>query len=207
MLILFLEPFDTNEYESNNRILSLLGFGALLCGVFVIQSIIENSWYNSVNKIWTVSQEILSTIIFFTFSGTTIYLYNHLIVNDLPYSMASHWWYYSHIVAAMIPIVAPLLIYLRQQFGECIIPISPNTVHITGENKNEKLDLQKEALLYIQAIENYVEIYFVDSDKKLVSKTFRQTLSKVHEQVLMEAESVLMFLKQRDMFWDQLQHK
>ena len=30
---------------------------------------------------------------------------------------------------------------------------------------------------------------------------------KVHEQVLMEAESVLMFLKQRDMFWDQLQHK
>ena len=30
---------------------------------------------------------------------------------------------------------------------------------------------------------------------------------KVHKQVLTEAESVLMFLKQQDMFWDQLQHK
>jgi hypothetical protein len=30
---------------------------------------------------------------------------------------------------------------------------------------------------------------------------------RVHKQVLKEAEEVLQFLKQRDMFWDQLQHK
>ena len=51
-------------------------------------------------------------------------------------------------------------------------------------------------------------------DKKYLNSLQRQltqrtdiNVDKVHEQVLMEAESVLMFLKQRDMFWDQLQHK
>ncbi|NQY30631.1 MAG: LytTR family transcriptional regulator [Flavobacteriaceae bacterium] len=83
----------------------------------------------------------------------------------------------------MIPIVAPVLLYLRQKFGQRIIPNSPNTIIITGENKNEKLKLHKKELLYIQAVENYIEIFFVDRDKKLLSKTFRQTLSKVHEQV------------------------
>lgn len=183
MLIIFLEPFDTNEYESKNRTISLLGFGALLSCVFLIQSIIENKWYKRVNKIWLVSHEILSIIIFFTFSGTVIYLYNHLVINDLNYSLKSHWWYYSHIVLAMIPILAPILIYLRQKFGELIVPMSPNTIIIRGENKNEKLELQKNELLFIQAVENYIEIYFVDADKKLRSKTFRQTLSNVHKQV------------------------
>lgn len=39
--------------------------------------------------------------------------------------------------------------------------------------------------------------------------TPRTDISKdtVHAQVLNEAQDVLLFLKQRDMFWDQLQHK
>lgn len=182
MLIIFLEPFDTNQYESNYRTLSLLGFGAILACVAFIQSSVENVWYAKVNKIWLVSHEIVSTLVFFSISGTLIYLYNHIIINEDTYSLASHWWYCSHIVLAMIPIVAPVLIYLRQKFGERLVPTPSTLITLTGENKNEVLELQKNDLLYIQAVENYIEIYFMDSDKKLISKTFRQTLSKVHNQ-------------------------
>ena len=104
-------------------------------------------------------------------------------MNDLNYSIKSHWWYYKNIVIVMIPIVAPLLLYLRQKFGEHIIPIPQNTIIITGENKNEILKLEKKELLYINAIENYIEIFFVDTGKNLLSKTFRQTLSNVHQQL------------------------
>ena len=114
-IIICLEPFDTNQYESNNRLIILSGFGVLLFIVCLLQSIIENIWYYKANKVWTVSYEILSAIIFFTISGTVIYLYNHLIVNDLNYSIKSHWWYYKNIVIVMIPVIAPLLIYLRQK--------------------------------------------------------------------------------------------
>ena len=51
-------------------------------------------------------------------------------------------------------------------------------------------------------------------DKKYLDSLQRQLTvrtdiadDKVHMQVLMEAESVLDFLKQRDLFWDQLQSK
>ena len=51
-------------------------------------------------------------------------------------------------------------------------------------------------------------------DKKYLHSLQRQLTRRtdipddtVHMQVLMEAETVLMFLKQRDMFWDQLQTK
>jgi hypothetical protein len=183
MLILFLESFNTNEYESDNRTLLLLAFGGILSFVSIIQSSIENFWYTRLNKVWLVSHEIVSTLIFFACSGTLIYLYNHIIINEDSYSLASHWWYYSHIVLAMTPIIAPVLIFLRQKFGKLSIATSPNTITITGENKNETLELQKDKLLYIQAIENYIDIYFINTQKKLTSKTFRQTLSKVHNQV------------------------
>lgn len=183
MIIIFLEPFDTNEYDSDYRLIVLFGFGVLVTLVFIIQSILENRWYNYANKVWTFACEIGSLIVFFLFSGTIIYLYNHLFINNLQYSFKTHWWYYTHIVLAMIPIIAPVFIYVRQKFGERIIPQSSDAIVITGKNKNERLEILKNELFYIQSVENYIEIYYLKPDKQLQSKTFRQTLSQVHEQV------------------------
>ncbi|MFK8044465.1 MAG: LytTR family transcriptional regulator DNA-binding domain-containing protein [Crocinitomicaceae bacterium] len=83
----------------------------------------------------------------------------------------------------MIPVIAPVFLYLRHKFGERILPISQNSVAIIGDNKNEKLALQKKDLLFIHAVENYIDIYFNDVHNKVSSKTFRQTLSKVHLQL------------------------
>lgn len=51
-------------------------------------------------------------------------------------------------------------------------------------------------------------------DRKYLNSLSRQLTKRtdisndtVHDQVLTEAKDVLVFLKQRDMFWDQLQHK
>jgi len=54
---------------------------------------------------------------------------------------------------------------------------------LIGENKNEILQLQKEQLLFIKAVENYVEITFVDESQNVVSLTFRQTLSSCIQQI------------------------
>ncbi|GEP52247.1 hypothetical protein FNO01nite_29190 [Flavobacterium noncentrifugens] len=75
------------------------------------------------------------------------------------------------------------MLYLRQKLGERIVPSSSNSIRLTGENKNEVLSLEKEDLLYIKAVENYIEICYVDQGKSIRSKTFRQTLSNVCEQL------------------------
>lgn len=182
-IIIFLEPFDTNQYQAKYRFLLLAGFGMLLSVVFIVQSLLENKWYNRLNKKWLIIHEIAATFLFFAISGTVLFLYNHLVINDLSYTVESHWWYYSHIVVAMIPVIAPFFIFLRQKFGERIIPPSPSALTLVGENKNEELKIEKDDLLYVKSIENYIEIYFIDANKKPNSKTFRQTLANVQLQL------------------------
>ena len=181
-IIIFLEPFDTNNYETNYKTLSLSVFGVLFLLVFIIHSYIENIIYYRLDKIWKVSYEIISVLFFFLVLGSIIFLYNQLIINSMNYSIESHLWYYKNIVIVFLPIFFPLLIYLRHKFGELIAPLPENTITISGENKNEVLRLQKDNLLYIKALENYIEIYFINSHNTISTKTFRQTLSKTSKQ-------------------------
>jgi len=182
-IIVVLEPFDTDAFKANNKLLLLCGFGILFFATFVSYGSIENVWYLKVKRRWLVYHEVLSATVFFIFSGSVLYLYNRTIVNGLDYSFATHCLYLRTIVLAMIPIFAPLMIYLRQRFGERIIEPSSTLMTLRGENKNEILTLEKEQLLFIKAVENYIEICFTDANKKIISKTFRQTLSDVQRQL------------------------
>ena len=181
-VIIVLQPFDTDQFHSNHKILVLSIFGILFCLAFITYSIFENLWYSRVHKVWRAYHELISILLFFTFVGSVIFLYNSLMINQQSYSLKNHLLYLRTIVLAMTPVLAPLTIYLRQKFGERIVPVPGNTVVLIGENKNEVLKLEKEALLYIKAVENYVEICFVDESKQVVSRTFRQTLSNVYHQ-------------------------
>lgn len=181
-IIIALEPFGTDQFEADNRLLLLSGFGIVTYIVFLIHSTIENIWYFRVRKVWLVKHEIVSVIIFCLFLGTVIYLYNAIIVNQVNCTVETYWRYLRTTVISMLPVFVPAMLYLRQKFGECIIPLPKNSIILTGENKNEILRLEKEELLFIRAVENYVEICFIDKSKKIISKTFRQTLSNICEQ-------------------------
>ncbi|MGV3611448.1 MAG: LytTR family DNA-binding domain-containing protein [Fluviicola sp.] len=181
-VIIVLQPFDTDQFHSNHKILVLSIFGILFCLVFITYSIFENLWYSRVHKVWRGYHELISIVLFFTFVGSVIFLYNSLMINQQSYSVKNHLLYLRTIVLAMVPVLAPLTIYLRQKFGERIIPVPPHSMVLIGENKNEILNLEKESLLFIKAVENYVEICFLDENKKPLSVTFRQTLSNLHHQ-------------------------
>ncbi|MGG5487877.1 LytTR family DNA-binding domain-containing protein [Gaetbulibacter jejuensis] len=182
-VIIFLEPFNTNEYKSSFRTLLLIGFGFLLSLVYVIQSVFENIWYRRFNKVWKVYHEIVSILVFFVVSGSVIFLYNTKVINGLDYSIEAHWWYYKNIVFVFIPILTPPLFYLRNKLGERILPIDKSIVIVTGENKKDFLKLEKKKLLYIKAVQNYIEICFLENDTKVSTKMFRQTLSNAHKQL------------------------
>lgn len=182
-IVIFLQPFDTSQFEADYKIALLSGYGLLTFVVFVMHSSIENIRYFRANKVWSVYDEMMSTLLFFLFSGTVLYLYNRFIVNQVDCTLASYWRFLSVTVAYMIPVFVPPMLYLRQQFGERIIPPAKNSFRLTGENKNEILTVGKEDLLFIRAIENYIEICFMDKSKKVISRTFRQTLSNVCEQL------------------------
>lgn len=183
-IVIVLQPFDTSQFKADHKALLLSGYGIFTFVVFVIHSMIENTWYFRARKVWTVRHEIISAVLFCLFVGTVLYLYNRLVVNLTYLTLATYWRFLSVTVLCMIPVFIPLMLYLRQKFGERIVPPAENSITLLGENKNEVLNMEKEDLLFIRAVENYVEICFVDhSSKKVLSKTFRQTLSNVCEQL------------------------
>lgn len=182
-IIIVLQPYDTSQFEADYKVLLLLGYGILTFVVFVVHSSIENIPYLKVGKVWSVCYEIISVLLFCLFSGTVLYLYNRFIVNLTDLDLASYWRFLSITVACMLPVFVPPMVYLRQKLGERIIPPPKNSIVIMGENKNEILRIEKDELLFIRAVENYVEICFIDKNKKAGSKTFRQTLSNICEQL------------------------
>jgi hypothetical protein len=182
-IIIALQPFGTDQFESDIRLWLLSGFGVVIFFVFVVYSSLENLWYKKVGKVWLVSHEVISTLVFCLFSGTVIYLYNAVVVNGNACTWETYWRYLRITVACMLPVFIPIMIYLRQKFGERIIPPVTNSIVLTGENKNEILRIEKEELLFIKAVENYIEICFMDKHKQVISVTFRQTLSTVCEQL------------------------
>lgn len=181
-VIIILTPFDTNNYEADHRLFLLSGFGLLLGLTYIIYSFIERRFYIVVDKIWLVWHEIVSMCIFFAVAGSIIYLYNRKIINELDYSVRSYLSYFAQIIILMIPLVSPFLVYLRQRLGSRTIITSPDTVVIQGENKEEILTLPKSHVVYVQAMENYVDIIYRDQSMTLKSKTFRQTLSKIQQE-------------------------
>jgi len=182
-IIIFLEPLDTHYFKSNYKTLFLSGYGIILFFVFFMHSSIENIFYNRFLKIWRICHEIISMLIFFTISGIIIYLYHYHFIINKPYAIKSFLLFMRNTILVFIPIFLPVFIYVRNKFGELIIPLPKDTISITGKNKYETLSLNRKDLLYIKALENYVEIIFVGPENVIKSRTFRQTLSKTNQQL------------------------
>ncbi len=181
--VIVLEPFDTSQFEDENKTALMAGYGIMTFVVYAIYSPLENIWYFKKNKFWCVKEEILTSLLFCLMAGSVLYLYNRLVVNSTSCDLFTYWRFLRITVLCMLPVFVPPMLYLRQTFGEKIVPIQQNSFVVSGENKNEILNLEKDELLFIRAVENYVEICFVGKNKEVLSKTFRQTLSNMSAQL------------------------
>lgn len=183
-IVIVLQPFDTSQFQAEYKTLLLSGYGILVGLLFPIYGRFENIWYFRKRKIWLVKYEIISALLFCFLAGSVLYLYNIYVVNiGLSVSFGSYKRFLFVTTAGMMPVFVPPMVYLRQRLGERILPPIKNSFILVGENKHEQLQLQKQDLLFVKAVENYVEICFVDATQKVISKTFRQTLSNVGQQL------------------------
>ncbi|WP_343634001.1 LytTR family DNA-binding domain-containing protein [Fluviicola sp.] len=183
-IVIVLQPFDTSQFDAEYKTLLLSGYGIFAGLVFILLGRFENGWYRRTGKVWTVKREILSTLLYLFVSGSVLYAYNRTIVNYFrEYTFWTYLRFMSVTVTCMVPVFVPPMIYLRQKLGEKIVPLAESSMILIGENKHEVLKLEKADLLFVKAVENYVEICFIDEYRKVISLTFRQTLSNVYEQL------------------------
>ena len=187
-ILVFLRPFDMDGFESNHKYLILFGFGILFSIVYVIHTRMENLWYNYKNKRWEIKYEIVSFLTLLVVSGILIHFYNQVFLNDFfkydykKYEYIKHGlWFFQRSVVPIMLVLLPFYVYLRKKFGELIASESFSVIEFFGINKGEKIQIQKEAVLFIKASENYVEIFY-EKEKNIQHKTFRNTLTVMKRQ-------------------------
>ncbi len=187
-IMVFLEPFNLNQIQPNYKFFKLSGFGGVVFLLYLAHSRVENRWYNYVNKRWEVKYEIVSSISFVFSLWIFIFLYNQVFINDMLNEdfhkneyLKHALWFFQHALLPVVLILIPIFGYLRNKFGELITPESLSEVEFSGINQGERIRIQKEALLFVKASENYVEIYH-EKDEVVQYETFRNTLTAINNQ-------------------------
>lgn len=187
-IMVFLEPFGTYQFESKNKYLIFSGFGFLFSISYVIHTRIENLWFNYANKKWEVKQEILSFLSLLFISTIIIHFYNQVFLNNLfdhkfdGYEYVKHGiWFFRHSIIPLILLLLPFYIYFRNKLGKLTTDEHLSEIEFFGLNKGEKIMIQKTAVLFVKASENYVEIFY-SKNNTIQHETFRNTLAAINIQ-------------------------
>lgn len=187
IIILFLAPFDSDQYDASYKTLRISGYGLVIFLGVLLLHFIENWWYTRQNYRWTIATEVVFILPGFLVLVSACCIYNFYIINELE---GFSWSYYTSFMKnfglPFAPLLLPLWMYLRSNFGD--ISLTPylaepvKKVEIFGQNKSEKLGLEEASFVYAQAQQNYVTIFFL-KDNSLQSEVLRSTLYKIHQQL------------------------
>ena len=187
-IMVFLEPFGTYQFVSDYKYLIFSGFGFLFSISYLINTRLENLWFDHTNKKWMIRQEIVSFLSFLFIFSVIIHFYNQVFLNNLfdhkfdGYEYIKHGiWFFRHSIVPVILLLLPFYIFFRNKFGELNTSERLREISLFGLNKGEKIRIKKTAVLFVKASENYVEIFY-SKNNTIQHETFRNTLSAINIQ-------------------------
>jgi len=187
-IILFLEPFDTQEYHSAYRNLKLSGYA--LCFIFpiLIFQVINKFFYKKQGEMWVIKYELTSVGFMILVILCSCYFYNTWMINEGS-NLISLSGFYRFILFYGLPtmfIILPLSILIKYQLVTpeklSNLKSKEKFLEITGEVSGDYIKLKKEDFYYAKAQRNYVEIYY--KNRSGLTKTLiRATLTNINNQI------------------------
>ncbi len=187
-IIVFLDPFDTHEYQASYRNVKLAGYALWIIFPILISYRLNLFFYKRSEKKWRIKDELISVVLTVLAILICSYFYNIWIVNEV-YSQHSISGFYRFSLYFGLPalsLIIPLFLFIRHSH---IIPKvlhslrSKNQyVELTGDLSSDRIKLNVDHFFYAKAQGNYVEIYYrkqKERDRALI----RTTLSSIHDQI------------------------
>ncbi|MEN2280905.1 LytTR family DNA-binding domain-containing protein [Algoriphagus sp. SE2] len=192
-IMIFLQPFDTFQSEFKFKALKLTGYALPVIVPILFIHIFERFYFKKRNNTWILRDEIISITATIILIATAAYGYHAFVFSEAVFSKKIFFQFSLNYSLPFVPILVPLLIYLRFRFGSFTITAKERgggiIYDIKGNNQEDNLTIASEKFLYAEAQQNYVDIFYLNNESHIQKEMVRSTFSKIVEQ-LTEAQQV-----------------
>ena len=200
LFILFFQPFPLEMLDYNNRLLYVTGFGVitflLACIILILIPLLIPKWFKISE--WESGLPFILNLLLLTSTSTAFAFYIRYVgmVSLTLYIM------FKVVLVCLLPLIILIILYknkslergisiLKEQNKNFILKIreyekiEEEEIEIISENKSDKLILKYKNIVSIKSADNYIEIYYLESDlveKKLIRNTLKNIESQLAHQ-------------------------
>jgi hypothetical protein len=181
LFILFFQPFELDNTDVNNYILTIAGYsGITFLLVGLLQIVLPWSFPERMNKkSWDLKREILLQFLLWVLNAVAWSFYTAYVA-DIRLSM------YLAVKIVILSLAPPVLLIvikeirsLRWQLNRVRVAHrekSQEHLELISDNRSDKLALESRDLILVKSAENYVELHYLSgesSNRKLLRATFK----------------------------------
>jgi hypothetical protein len=192
--LFFFKPFGTTVEPGAewSYLAYCAAFGLVTFGVTLLMQVICRLLPGIFNEEkWTAGKEVLFNIVFIGLIGVANLLLAHLLYGA-PLTVASFFkWQLFTLAIGIFPTLFgafSTLVKLQKKYAEGAAEIHPHpgthTQHkpvvLQGENQNERLALDAAEIAFLEAQDNYVQVFYFEKDT-LQKRMLRTTLRKMED--------------------------
>lgn len=182
IFLYFTEPLDVNEFNNNEKLIFLPGYGLLGGICYLVFLPFQYYLYKRTDNKWTLINEFIFLVSFAVISivvARAYYLYVIMIGERNPYTLG---YMLKSIYLPPLVTILPIIIIGRFAFGKYREKrLEDQKIEIQGEGNYEGLRLQLNDLICIQSSDNYIEVYYL-SGHQLKKNLIRNKLSAIDDE-------------------------
>ncbi|MCA0132725.1 LytTR family DNA-binding domain-containing protein [Winogradskyella alexanderae] len=181
VFLYFSEPLDVNQFNANEKLLFLPGYGLLGGLCYLIFVPFQYFLYSKNNAKWTIISEL---VFLFSFCFVSVVVarifYLFVVVPNEPNPYTLGYMLKAIYFPAIITIL-PIILISRFAFGKYHDKrLDDQKIEIKGEGNYEGLRLQLNDLICVKSSDNYIEVYYL-SGTYLKKTLIRNKLSVIDE--------------------------
>ena len=187
LFILFFQPFELDNSDVNNYILTIAGFSSItFLLISVLQIILPWSFPKRLNKKnWDLKREITLQFLLWVLNSVAWAFYTAYVA-DVKLSM------YLAVKIVILSLAPPVIILLIKEVRSLRMQVDglkiqhrekrQEHIELVSDNRSEKLALASGELILVKSAENYVEIQYL-AGGTLTKKLLRATFNSIEDQL------------------------
>ena len=202
LFILFFQPFPLETLDYDNRLLFVVGFGAIIFLITFIVLILLPLLLPRLFPItdWEYGPPLGQSLLFILFSTTAFAFYIRYVghVNMSLYIM------FKVALVCLFPLVILIVLYRNKSLKEAVNYLQEQNkeyqakferyensggkevIDIVSDNKSDRLNLRYNDIVFIKSADNYIEICYMEGEsveKKMLRSTLRNIESQLANQM------------------------